>query len=60
MAININTLITENMTLGSGGSVIDLTLTRFTFADGHVEEYDIQGEWTSSINEELGLKDGNS
>lgn len=55
----INNLITGTMTLGSGGSTpaIDPAKTRFTLQDGTVEEYDIQGEWTDSINAELGLQE---
>ena len=64
MAVNINTLITGSMTLGSGGSTPEPTpepynspLTRFTYANGTIEEYDIQGDWTDSVNAELGLQD---
>ena len=46
MAVIINKLIGGNITITTGGSVLDATKTRFTFADGTVEEYDIQGEWT--------------
>ena len=37
----INNLITGTMTLGSGGSVIDLTKTRVTLSNGTTTEFDL-------------------
>ena len=43
MAIHINRLNGGDITVGTGGSVLDATKTRFTLQDGTVETHDITG-----------------
>lgn len=47
MAIYINTLNGGDITITTGGSVLDATKTRITFTDGTTEEYD----WSGEINQ---------
>lgn len=45
--VTINTLNGGNITITTGGSVLDATKTRITFADGSAGEYD----WSGDINQ---------
>ena len=46
MAIHINRLNGGDITVGTGGSVLDATKTRFTLQDGTVETHNITGTLT--------------
>ncbi len=55
MAVIINKLIGGNITITTGGSVLDATKTRITFTDGTTEEYDWSGEIKQQTMIDAGL-----
>ena len=57
--ITINKLNGGDITITTGGSVLDATKTRITFTDGTTQEYDWSGEINYQTMIDAGLYDDN-